>query len=218
MSTANREDTFGNRQRGEETSRLETRLDAEPEPQGEFGSSVMEGLHAEDNPQMTASIKSAQRMGEADTQAADATRKEYLAASADGSVRRLQGDPDYRAIMPHEEDNTWDVLKKKRLAELKVAAAQKQAWREMGHGAYAPLESEARFLQELPRHERAVCHLFQPGDVDGEMLHAHMRKLCAAHLETCAPPRHTARLLCAWRVPAVCVGRAGRSSRRAGAP
>eukprot|EP00964_Phaeocystis_antarctica_P124520 scaffold88155_cov56-Phaeocystis_antarctica.AAC.1 len=40
MATDNREDKFGSSQRGEETSRLETRLDAEPEGgQGEFGSS-----------------------------------------------------------------------------------------------------------------------------------------------------------------------------------
>ena len=45
MATDNREDGFGSHQRGEETSRLETRLDAEPESQGEFGSSVMEGMH-----------------------------------------------------------------------------------------------------------------------------------------------------------------------------
>ena len=45
MATDNREDGFGSRRRGEETSRLETRLDAESS-QGEFGSSVMEGMHA----------------------------------------------------------------------------------------------------------------------------------------------------------------------------
>ena len=44
MATDNREDGFSSHQRGEETSRLETRLDAEPS-QGEFGSSVMEGMH-----------------------------------------------------------------------------------------------------------------------------------------------------------------------------
>ena len=130
------------------------------------------------------SIKAAERMGEEDAAAADATRKEYLAAAADGSVRRIQGDPSYGAIMPQAEDNTWDALKKKRLAEMKLAAQQRQAWRELGHGSYTRLESEARFLEELPKHERAVCHLYQPGSVDGEMLHGHMRALSAAHLET----------------------------------
>ena len=113
------------------------------------------------------SIKAAERMGEEDAAAADATRKEYLAAAADGSVRRIQGDPSYGAIMPQAEDNTWDALKKKRLAEMKLAAQQRQAWRELGHGSYTRLESESRFLEELPKHERAVCHLYQPGSVDG---------------------------------------------------
>ena len=54
------------------------------------------------------SIKAAERMGEEDAAAADATRKEYLAAAADGSVRRMQGDPSYGATMPQAEENTWE--------------------------------------------------------------------------------------------------------------
>ena len=177
-ATANREDTFGSRQRGEETSRLETRLESE------FESSAMEGLHAEDCPQLVKSIQAAQKMGQDDEAAAEDVRKEYLAATADGSVRRLQGDPDVKAILPEAGDNEWDRLKKKRLADMKQRAAQRQAWREKGHGVYAVLESEARFLQELPQHERAVCHLFQQGSVDGELLHRHMQVLCAVHVET----------------------------------
>ena len=64
--------------------------------------------HAEDHTQLMSSIKAAERMGEEDAAAADATRKEYLAAAADGSVRRMQGDPSYGATMPQAEENTWE--------------------------------------------------------------------------------------------------------------
>ena len=182
--TANREATFDHAQRGEGTSRLESRLDGEQEIQSRFESSAHEGLHAEDCPQLMKSIEAAQKMGEADAEAAADVRKEYLAASADGGVRRLQGDPDIKAIMPEAEDNEFDRLKKSRLAQLKLRAAERQAWRDKGHGVYAALEDEAAFLKALPEHERAVCHLVAEGSLDGEMLHHHMRALCEVHLET----------------------------------
>ena len=47
---------------------------------------------------MMGSIKAAERMGQEDTAAAEGVKKEYLAASADGSVRRMQV-PRHRA--PH---------------------------------------------------------------------------------------------------------------------
>jgi len=182
------EDGFGNARRGEATSRLETRLDGEQEQEQKprFESSVHEGLHAEDCPQLMGSIKAAQKVGQEDAAAADDLRsKEYLAASSDGSVRRMPGDPDVRAIAPTpgEGDNYFDQLKKKRLASMRQQAAQRQAWLELGHGVYATLPSEAGFLQELPKHDRAVCHLFDTS-LDCELLHHHMRALSEVHLET----------------------------------
>ena len=180
------EDGFGHARRGEATSRLETRLDGEQEQEQKprFESSVNEGLHAEDCPGLMKSIEAAQKVGQGDTEAAaDLRSKEYLAASADGSVRRMSGDPDIRAIAPKPADNAIDKLKKNRLAAMRQQAAQRQAWRELGHGVYATLPSEAGFLQELPKHERAVCHLFDTS-LDCELLHHHMRALSAVHVET----------------------------------
>lgn len=181
------EDGFDHSRRGEATSRLETRLDGEQQQQQpRFESSAMEGLHAEDCPQLMKSIEAAQKMGQEDAEAAaDLRAKEYLAAASDGSVRRLPGEPDVRAIAPTpgEGDNEFDRLKKKRLAAMRQQAAQRQAWRELGHGVYATLPSEAGFLQELPKHERAVCHLFDTS-LDCDLLHHHMRALSEVHLET----------------------------------
>ena len=164
---SNREDTFGADRRGEDTSRLETRLE-----------SAMEGINEEDNPMLAKSIKAAQ--------AADESAKgEWLAACADGGVKKMQGEPDAAALLrPAPEDNAIDALRKRRLAQMKARAAQKQAWLALGHGVYAPLADEADFLKKIPDHARAVCHLFAAGKMDSELLRHHMRALSAVHLET----------------------------------
>ena len=164
---SNREDTFGAGRRGEDTSRLETRLE-----------SAMEGINEEDNPMLAKSIKAAQ--------AADESAKgEWLAACADGGVKKMQGEPDAAALLrPAPEDNAIDALRKRRLAQMKARAAQKQAWLALGHGVYAPLADEADFLKKIPDHARAVCHLFAAGKMDSELLRHHMRALSAVHLET----------------------------------
>ena len=150
---SNREDTFGAGRRGEDTSRLETRLE-----------SAMEGINEEDNPMLAKSIKAAQAAGES-------AKGEWLAACADGGVKKMQGEPDAAALLrPAPEDNAIDALRKRRLAQMKARAAQKQAWLALGHGVYAPLADEADFLKKIPDHARAVCHLFAAGKMDSELL------------------------------------------------
>lgn len=160
------EDMYGASQRGEETSRMESRLE-----------SAMEGLHAEDNPELTATIKSAQ-------DAEDAQKGEWLAARADASVERMQGTPDVDKLVPKVGENDIDALRKLRLAQIKGAAQQRGAYLAMGHGAYAQLETESEFLLALPKHPRLVCAVCRGGSIDAELLHAHMRSLAAVHVET----------------------------------
>ena len=90
------EDGYGACRRGEGTSRLETRLDS--------AAAVMakNELHAEDNPQLIGMIKSAEA---AEAAAAEEVEKEWLAAQADGTVARMQGDVDVAKIVPRTGDN-----------------------------------------------------------------------------------------------------------------
>jgi len=165
------EDNYSAARRGEDTSRLESHLESQ-----------MEGLHAEDHPELTNMIKSAQAAEESQKEEFE---KEWLAAQADGTVARMKGEPDINAlVIPNNQDNEIDALRKLRLAQMKGAAAEKKRWQELGHGAYQQLESEAAFLEALPKHERAVCAIVEQGSIDAELLHVHMRALCGAHVET----------------------------------
>ena len=169
----NGEDKYDAMMRGENTSRLESRLESQ-----------MEGMHAEDHPELVQTIKTAQEGAQQQIEAAEKEHSEWLAARVDGGVDRHQGEVDVRKIVPASADNEIDSLRKLRLAQMKGRAAERQAWLAKGHGAYVQLEQEASFLEELPKHERAVCALCEEGSLDGALLHQHMRALAPVHVET----------------------------------
>ena len=86
----------------------------------------------------------------------------------------MKGDPDVsKLVIPNDQDNEIDALRKLRLAQMKGHAEQRKRWLELGHGAYEQLDGEAKFLEALPKHGRAVCAISAPGSMDGELLHRH---------------------------------------------
>ena len=165
------EDKYDASRRGEGTSRMETKLD-----------SLMEGLHAEDHPELVQTIKTAQA---AEEEAQEEVNKAWLAARADGSVARMEGEiTAARLVTPADSDNDIEALRKLRLAQMRSRAEQRKLWLERGHGKYEQLQQESSFLEALPKHERAVCALCPAGSMDGELLHAHLRALASVHVET----------------------------------
>ena len=111
-------------------------------------------MHAEDHPDLVATIKTAQEGQAAQDEAA---HQEWLAARADGSVERMKGEVDVKKIIPNQNDNDIEALRKLRLAQMKGRAQARQEWLKRGHGQYADLSR--RLCEELPKHERVVCSL-----------------------------------------------------------
>ena len=169
----NGEDLYDAHTRGEGTSRLESRLE-----------STMEGMHAEDHPELVQTIKTAQEGAMQQAEEVEDARKEWLAARPDGGVDRHQGEVDVRKIIPGGNDNEIDALRKLRLAQMQGRAAERKMWIAKGHGKYVKLEQESSFLEALPKHERAVCALCAHGSLDGGLLHSHMRALAHVHVES----------------------------------
>ena len=71
------------------------------------------------------------------------------------------GEIDVRKIVPQEDDNDIEALRKLRLAQMKGKAEAKKQWLALGHGKYERLEQESSFLEALPKHERSA------GECDG---------------------------------------------------
>ena len=166
----NGEDGYDAARRGEGSSRFDDKMESQ-----------MEGLHAEDHPELVGMIKSAQQGAAAQE---ESVKQEWLAATADAGVKRMEGEIDVRKIVPHQKDNEIDALRKLRLAQMKGKAAERQRYLGLGHGKYAKLEQESSFLEQLQKHERTVCALVEQGSMDSELLHAHMRQLCRVHVES----------------------------------
>ena len=168
----NGEDNYDAARRGEGTSQVEKKID-----------SSMEGMHAEDHPDLVATIKTAQQAEEI---AKEEVEQAWLAAKADGTVQAMKGEitrARLDAVAPQETDNEIEALRKLRLAQMRGRAELRAQWLERGHGTYVALEQESSFLQALPKHERTVCALCMAGSLDGELLHTHMRALARVHME-----------------------------------
>ena len=161
----NGEDKYTAVQRGEDTSRIETKLESQ-----------LEGLHAEDHPDLVQTIKTAQ---EGQAQQEEAAHQEWLAARADGTVERMHGEVDVKKIVPAANDNDIEALRKLRLAQMKGRAAARQEWLARGHGKYARLEQGARFSRSY-HGTSASCARSPEGSIDAELLHTHMKQLCRA--------------------------------------
>ena len=109
---------------------------------------------------------------------------DWLAATQDGGVKVMKGDPCAAAIAPSAPGETdIDQLRKLRIAQMKEQSAKKQMWLDKGHGGYYQLESEAAFLQRLPNHEKLVCALVTDS-LDCRLVHQHLLALAKVHLET----------------------------------
>lgn len=57
-----------------------------------------------------------------------------------------------------DQPDELDRIRRKRLEEMKRAAAEKMAWRAKGHGLYEELPSEKDFFAVVKDSDRVVCH------------------------------------------------------------
>jgi len=96
----------------------------------------------------------------------------------------------YDALLESGQDEL-EILRERRLAQLKKAQAQKQKWREAGHGLYQDLgqgqdsRDVARdFFEESKKSSRLVVHFYRPTTRICDVFHSHLEKLAQQHLET----------------------------------
>eukprot|EP00521_Asterionellopsis_glacialis_P004238 CAMPEP_0195266548 /NCGR_PEP_ID=MMETSP0706-20130129/12074_1 /TAXON_ID=33640 /ORGANISM="Asterionellopsis glacialis, Strain CCMP134" /LENGTH=265 /DNA_ID=CAMNT_0040321157 /DNA_START=35 /DNA_END=832 /DNA_ORIENTATION=- len=96
----------------------------------------------------------------------------------------------YDALLESSQDEL-EILRERRLAQLKKAQAQKQKWREAGHGLYQDLgqgqdsRDVARdFFEETKQSSRLVVHFYRPTTRICDVVHSHLEKLAPHHLET----------------------------------
>ena len=96
----------------------------------------------------------------------------------------------YDALL-NSTDSELDILRERRLAQMKKAQEQKAKWRAQGHGEYTALgegqhgaDTAKEFFDATKKSERMVVHFHRPSTRSCDVFHKHLEKLAAKHLET----------------------------------
>jgi ribonuclease HIII len=87
------------------------------------------------------------------------------------------------ARMDRMEEDELEVLRRKRLDQMKKVQKQKAEWKAAGHGVYAELTDEKTFFSELKKSKRAIVHFYRPTTRRCEIVDKHMVILAAKHPE-----------------------------------
>ena len=59
------------------------------------------------------------------------------------------------------DEDDLEVLRERRLQQLKKMASKKQHWVSLGHGEYGELMTEKDFFAAAKNSERMVCHFYR---------------------------------------------------------
>ncbi len=88
-------------------------------------------------------------------------------------------------------DSELEILRERRLAQMKKAQEQKQKWRAAGHGTYSAIgegqqgvDSAKEFFDATKESARMVVHFHRPSTRLCDVFHAHLEKMAQKHLET----------------------------------
>eukprot|EP00304_Pavlova_gyrans_P010392 CAMPEP_0206051356 /NCGR_PEP_ID=MMETSP1466-20131121/31290_1 /ASSEMBLY_ACC=CAM_ASM_001126 /TAXON_ID=44452 /ORGANISM="Pavlova gyrans, Strain CCMP608" /LENGTH=290 /DNA_ID=CAMNT_0053426485 /DNA_START=24 /DNA_END=896 /DNA_ORIENTATION=+ len=194
-------------------SRADTREDGySAARRGEGGKE--EGFHAEDNPALMNMIERTQQaqMSQArgdkgltgdDLTGAAQDKRLWYEVTARGGVDFAIGDvsnaEDGATHLDEVADDDLEALRALRLSQIKQRAQRADQWRALGHGKYTELHSDREFFEEVARHERAVCALYDPNaQLDTSVVHGALGRIAPVHLETklCCIAADKAPMLC----------------------
>jgi len=82
------------------------------------------------------------------------------------------------------DDDDIEKIREKRMKALRKIQAQKQEWRQKGHGELSELPSEKDFFETCKQSKNVVCHFYKNSTFRCKILDGHLKKLAEQHLET----------------------------------
>jgi len=81
-------------------------------------------------------------------------------------------------------DDDLEVLRQKRLQEIKKNNEEKQGWITAGHGEYTELGEEREFFNVSKVSQRVVCHFYTESSTNCKIIDKHLKLLAPKHMET----------------------------------
>ena len=96
----------------------------------------------------------------------------------------------YDALL-NANDSELDLIRERRIAQMKKVQEQRQKWIAMGHGRYSPIgegqhggDAAKEFFDASKESQRLVVHFHRPSTKSCDIFHSHLEKLAQKHLET----------------------------------
>eukprot|EP01063_Lacrimia_lanifica_P022936 TRINITY_DN30448_c0_g1_i1.p1 TRINITY_DN30448_c0_g1~~TRINITY_DN30448_c0_g1_i1.p1 ORF type:complete len:198 (+),score=116.71 TRINITY_DN30448_c0_g1_i1:54-647(+) len=82
------------------------------------------------------------------------------------------------------DEDDLEVIRRKRLAQLKKAKEQKEKWAAKGHGIMNEFNTPQEFFQACKANERCVVHFYRDATDRCRIMDQHLTKIAAKHFET----------------------------------
>ncbi|KNA13042.1 hypothetical protein SOVF_120430 isoform B [Spinacia oleracea] len=90
------------------------------------------------------------------------------------------------AALDRLESDDIEVLREKRIKQMKKMAEKRSRWISLGHGDYSEIPSEKEFFSVVKASDRVVCHFYRenwPSDT-AKVMDKHLSVLAKQHIET----------------------------------
>mmetsp|Transcript_3996 Transcript_3996/g.4607 ORF Transcript_3996/g.4607 Transcript_3996/m.4607 type:complete len:256 (-) Transcript_3996:202-969(-) len=88
-------------------------------------------------------------------------------------------------------DSELEILRERRIAQMKKAQEKRQQWKAQGHGEYKSIgegqhgaDTAKEFFEASKVSDRMIVHFHRPSTRLCDVFHSHMEKLAPRHLET----------------------------------
>lgn len=96
----------------------------------------------------------------------------------------------YDALL-NSTDSELEILRERRLAQMKKVQEQKMQWKAAGHGSYTAIgegqnggDAAKEFFDATRGSTRLVVHFHRPSTRSCDVFHSHLEKIAQKHLET----------------------------------
>ncbi|CAI0374092.1 unnamed protein product, partial [Linum tenue] len=93
-----------------------------------------------------------------------------------------QLDDEIAALDKLDEDDL-EVLRERRLQQMKKMAEKRRRWISLGHGEYTEIHAEKEFFSVVKASDRVVCHFYRE-NWPCKVMDKHLAELAKQHIET----------------------------------
>lgn len=82
------------------------------------------------------------------------------------------------------DDDELEIIRQRRIDEMKKSQNQKNLWNMAGHGEFSEISNEKEFFEAGKKSERVVCHFYENSNLRCKILDKILTEMAEKHLET----------------------------------